>query len=792
MHSLPVYAGKREKTDAKERGESLRRRLMRIRPSARETGRFLAEGVCFFLLSLSKCLSVPSPYAVCMLSVLLHTGFRPYGALAGLLGALVFRMLWGIETDLAQYAACFLCFFLLVMPKMKKGRFLVFTLVLLVVRAAPGILHAPDIQSLILQSFSLLIGLGSIPALRRGAELIKEKRLEWNEDDALCMLLPLLLLICGASGISLFQVNLGFLLSDGLVLFLGWGAGAGAGVCLGLGCALALMLGGRGASMLIVLSFGGLFAGMMTGKKRFITALLYLTGEMAICYIAFFSFQMALFLPACCGTVIFLSVPSKQVKKLLRLLRKVRWKQPEESLCSRIRMQRWAYAIQNMASALPSTRIQPVGLGEESEEIAEKLCDQCERLPICWRDQYEETKHGMENLAQRTEEEGGDYLPVINRYFSACPRIAEIPDILYALDEKRQERLSRSVCADYEMEMLRTHLQALSQAALKMSGEGTLISEEESYWKTQVEEALQALRFPGHTVFAKRVDGKMMICLQYEPLSLRMDLNSSFVRHVGISLGISLVMTEQKAGRVILEEEPPLCVITGMATACAVTMDRKLKMGSRIDNGDAVIAQNLPGGKMLLALSDGMGHGSGAQDESRKTLELLALCMEVGYSRAQAMTAVNGAMLSATAGEKFATVDLCTVDLWNGEAAMNKLGACVSVLIRGQKIRILSGEALPLGIIERVTPTEHGFTLAEGDMLLMMSDGITDAFPSDEDLLSVIRRLRDETPQHVADALLQEAIIQQDGLPKDDMTVLCAQITERKTQKARWKALRAS
>ena len=192
-----------------------------------------------------------------------------------------------------------------------------------------------------------------------------------------------------------------------------------------------------------------------------------------------------------------------------------------------------------------------------------------------------------------------------------------------------------------------------------------------------------------------------------------------------------------------------------------------------------MLIQPLSGGKELLALSDGMGHGADACDESRKTLELLSLCMEAGYSRAQAMTVVNGSMLSITNGEKFATVDLCLVDLWTGEAAMNKLGACPTFLIQGQRIKTIEGSALPLGIIEHVIPMEYRFSLGEGDALVMVSDGVTDAFVQEDGILSILREQRDSTPQRLADAILGAAMARWAGAPPDDMSVLCARVKER-------------
>ena len=157
--------------------------------------------------------------------------------------------------------------------------------------------------------------------------------------------------------------------------------------------------------------------------------------------------------------------------------------------------------------------------------------------------------------------------------------------------------------------------------------------------------------------------------------------------------------------------------------------------------------------------------------------------MNAGYTRSQAMTAVNGAMLSATGGEKFATVDMCLIDLWTGETAMNKLGACASFILQGQKIHMVEGAALPLGIIEHVTPMEHSFMLGEGDVLLLMSDGVADAMEEDE-LLELLQENRQEAPQKIADTLLREALLQRDGLPPDDMTVLCARVEEREKRRS--------
>ena len=746
--------------------------------------KILPGAAFYFLLSIAQCFYVPSPYSVCCLAASAFTGLHTDGAMAGLLAGLMIRIVWNTDWDTAQFLCCAICCLLFRLLHVKKQRTLmILTFLILVLRALPGMLDAQNTQTLILSAAGVLTGIVSMPALIRAAQMIKEKRWEGTEDDLLCFLLPILLALTGASRIGLFSLNLGFLLAAYSAVMTAWSAGAAAGVCFSLGCGIALMMGGQSPLMLLWLVFASLAAGIFQGRNKALTALVFMASGSAIQFLSTFSLQAPLPLSAAAGCAAFLMTQGKRQKKLVQAVRRLYWHQPKENLYTKYRMQKWAGAIERMAKALPGSRIETYVPEEESESIAELLCDRCDQLPVCWRDRYETTKLAMQALAERKEEGENGYLSLINQYFSTCPRIADIPSVLEELDKKRLERVRRSVCADYEKEMLKTHLSALAQAAQRISEEDGCLSEEENGWLEIAEGALQRLRFPGHAAFVKRIGGRMTVCVQYDPLTLHVKMSEQLCADIGIRLGVSMEITEQKNGRIMLEEEPPLWVTYGMATACAVTGEKKLRMGVKPNNGDDILVKRLSGGKLLLALSDGMGHGGGAQDESRKTLELLSLCMESGYSREQAVKAVNGVMLSVTGGEKFATVDLCMVDLWNGRTAVNKLGACASFLIHGRKLHRIEGNALPLGIIEHVLPTESEVSLVEGDLMLMMSDGVTDAFQEEEDILSVFRNAADETPQHIADAVLREAIILQDGLPQDDMTVLCAQVVSRRPER---------
>ncbi|MBR5110531.1 MAG: SpoIIE family protein phosphatase [Clostridia bacterium] len=735
----------------------------------------------FFILSLTQCVTVPSTFTISALLALLSEGVRPKGAFAGLVFGLVFRVLWRLPLDAGQFGACLFCWLLIRLIRKTEGQLYLLLSALLIGRAFPDIIVSPDGQTVILYASGAVLGLASFPAFRRCARILRDRPAKISQDELLCLYLPFLLLIAGLSRLSVFDVNLGYLWAAICVLTISWLCGGAWGMCMGLGCGLALLVSGQSALLLVNLSFGAVMAGLFQGRSKALAAIVYFMASIVSTYLIASMFYPFLLAAEALAGVGFCLIPARIMNRMGRRIRRVSWFAPRENAYMRMKIDQWLQAVDQIADALPTPRVAPVEQEEECEAIAEALCAECERLPMCWQGNVNQAQTGLEALTARN---GGaeDYLEVINRYFSQCPRISRLPELLNQLDEDRTKRMRQAICAEYEQDILRTHLAAVTQSVQAITLEGGEESEE-AVWLSKSEAALQSLHFPGHSVFAKHENGHLLLGLRCDPLTLPLPAGDDLAARLSLQLRMPLAIVRQEQDKVVLEEEPPMVLSTGTATACAVNKERVRHADRRPDNGDAILARRLPGGYALIALSDGMGHGAGAQEESKKTLELLSLCLEAGYSRSQAMKAVNGAMLSATGGEKFATVDLCVTNLWTGETVMNKLGACASFILQGQKMHTVEGAALPLGIIEHAAPMEHSFTLGEGDVLLLVSDGVTDAFPGEEEIPDIIKQKRNENPQQIADALLREALLRQNGLPPDDMTVLCAKVTARERRK---------
>ena len=214
--------------------------------------------------------------------------------------------------------------------------------------------------------------------------------------------------------------------------------------------------------------------------------------------------------------------------------------------------------------------------------------------------------------------------------------------------------------------------------------------------------------------------------------------------------------------------------------APAMTMEVGAAMRSRSGEdvaGDSYVSRALPGGRHVLALSDGMGSGVSARQESHAALSLMVESLRAGYTRAQALDVVNALMLMCTGREMYATMDLCVCDLHSGETAFEKLGACASYIVRDGEVRTIGADTLPVGVLPDVESRSFRMTMQIGDVVVMMTDGVRDAYPGGETALREdIAKLAWLHPQAVGEKLIARAVGA--GEVGDDMAVLCARISK--------------
>ena len=110
-----------------------------------------------------------------------------------------------------------------------------------------------------------------------------------------------------------------------------------------------------------------------------------------------------------------------------------------------------------------------------------------------------------------------------------------------------------------------------------------------------------------------------------------------------------------------------------------------------------------------------------------------------------------------------------------------KIGAAASFIKRDHRVEKIYENTLPLGVLKEPEPEHILRQLSDGDYVIMVSDGITDALEDDRvgsDLRAILSNLRQENPRELAEALLQIVLHRTGGHIRDDMTVLVFGIWE--------------
>ena len=207
---------------------------------------------------------------------------------------------------------------------------------------------------------------------------------------------------------------------------------------------------------------------------------------------------------------------------------------------------------------------------------------------------------------------------------------------------------------------------------------------------------------------------------------------------------------------------------------------RAIKTGESVSGDNYSFSQIMPG-QVIMSLSDGMGSGEIAEEESRQVIELTERLLETGFSARAALKLVNTVLLLTGNVQHPATLDLACIDLHTGILEAMKLGAAATYILTPTGVELLEAGEVPMGILNPVEPILLSKKLWDDNRIIMVSDGVLDALPGEDkelSLLEFIAGMPVKNPQDMADRILLFARSFHEFVG-DDMTVLTAGIWDR-------------
>ncbi len=190
--------------------------------------------------------------------------------------------------------------------------------------------------------------------------------------------------------------------------------------------------------------------------------------------------------------------------------------------------------------------------------------------------------------------------------------------------------------------------------------------------------------------------------------------------------------------------------------------------------GDTIKIINDSRGHSILIISDGMGKGSRAALDGAMGAGLLSKLVNAGFGFDCALRVVNSALLVKSNDESLATLDIANIDLFTGRCEIMKSGAPASYIIKGENITKCELFSMPAGILRGIEFAKRTAVLTLGDLVVLMSDGITEI--GEEELLSLLKKAALLPSQEGADYILEKALEGYNSPRPDDMSVIVARL----------------
>ncbi len=197
-------------------------------------------------------------------------------------------------------------------------------------------------------------------------------------------------------------------------------------------------------------------------------------------------------------------------------------------------------------------------------------------------------------------------------------------------------------------------------------------------------------------------------------------------------------------------------------------------------SGDSYIRVKLEDGKYLVAISDGMGSGREAKKSSEVALKMLEKLLKEGFDKEASISLINSTINLNTNEELYATLDIAILDLFEGNIECIKNAACPTFIKTGKEVAEINSIGLPAGILEKIDFVVYEKDLAENDIIIMCSDGLTDSKKEDNNWLkTTLEKIQTENVQKIADILISEAKDNSMGKVNDDMIVIVLRIVKK-------------
>ncbi|MEG1982010.1 MAG: SpoIIE family protein phosphatase, partial [Clostridia bacterium] len=596
-----------------------------------------------------------------------------------------------------------------------------------------------------------------------------------TEVEQICIILSICIVLLSLSYLSVFTISVGRVLGVLITIIIGYYGSAAMGSMVGAVAGLVLSLSGPYQGFYIIGSyaFGGMLAGVFSKMGKVMTAAAFVvSGAIVTLYINAMSGEMMSLIEIFLAGGLFILLPSKYLKKFADIIINAKETGDNTSKLKEIfvdKLTTTASSFFRLSKEIAKNKKleKEVNITDGLVQASEALCKNCNKNSACFGVFYNDTIDVFNKLCNRYVENGIIEENDFPKYFKN--RCQNIPSLLNHLNKSlatKEQEISQISELDMSRSILAEQYNSVGEIIGNIASGLDITVNFDFVSQSRVNKILSKNGDIVNAVCYTDQDGiyTVEITINWkDTIPEVQNLAEAISEICDVSLKIissNIVDNQQK---IKLTEKENYTVIT---TTASIGKDKKAVCG------DTVSSFNTGRGKYVIALSDGMGTGKMASADSTLTVSFLEQLLKDGFPKDAALKLVNSALILKSKDEECATIDIAAINLVNGKTDFLKAGAAPSFVKHKNTVYKLGCSSLPVGIVNKIDFEKNSCDLKGGDILLMVSDGITAV--GEKKIAEILTDFKSDDLNTLVTTIIMQTIALSPS--PDDLTALAAKI----------------
>lgn len=449
------------------------------------------------------------------------------------------------------------------------------------------------------------------------------------------------------------------------------------------------------------------------------------------------------------------------------------------------KMESFVYAVNGLSDAFfamsqPKQKVPTEEVGMLEQELTGKLCACCDSCAVCWNENRMRSLGGIRALLHAVMNRSTKEELMLDPYVENCK-------CYEGMVEEALQAFGRLELNRAWYNRLQENRYVIAQQLDAMAG----LVKDWAKVRTNLDEKSKVLR--SQIIYQVQEKGLLIDDLHIYEENKRLCVEGYVyckwnggipVKHyiAAVEKALKKTMRTGKDAKNILTQEPAFLSLyedTRYYGLQGIAMEKKT--GSFI-SGDSFSFFAMDDGNYHICLSDGMGSGARANQESEMVVDLLQKFIEAGFRKEIAIKLMNSAMVLQGEENSFSTLDYAMIDMYTGQLELIKIGGAATFIKRGAEVEMICEETLPAGADVHMEVEGVKNQLGSGDFLVMVTDGVIEYLyvrNPKETLMDIIRTIQTDNAGVLAEKILEEVLSRTGGHAMDDMTVLVTGIWEK-------------